>query len=820
LAVLKKEFAGFFTSLTGVIFFGTFLAITLFVFFWVETFFARGIADVRPMFEWMPVLLIFLVPALSMKIWSEERRSGTLELLLTSPVSNLELVTGKFLACLSLVMFAVALTLPVPITVSLIGPLDWGPVIGGYVAALFLAAAYSSIGLFVSSKTDNQIVSLLISTLLCGLFFIVGSDPIVGLFDNKIGELLSLVGSGARFESITRGVIDARDLYYYLTIVGVFLSLNVLALEKMRWAGNKSNEHHKLWLLVTTLLIGNFLVGNFWFQQVNFARLDLTAGHIYSISPVTRQYLKRLKEPLLIRGYFSAKTHPKLAPLVPRIEDVLKEFEVAGHGKVRVEFVDPLENPELEKEAGEKYGIKPRAFQTFSKYQASVANSYFDILVKYGDQFDTLTFTDLIEVKLKGEQDLDVELKNPEYDITTAIKKVLTSYQSEGNIFTNISKPVTFKGYISSPTTLPEPLTEFKKNLDAVLADLKKDAGDKFQVDMIDPSADGGKVAKKLKSEYGFRPMALGLLDTNTFWFYLVLESDGQMIQVALPEELDKTGLERSIKAGLKRFSRGFLKTVGISTPASMPPMMQYQMPANEKHFTLLLESLSEQFAVKSVDLGKGSLDDDVDMLIVIAPKNLGDKELFAIDQFLMRGGTIAIASAPYDIDMDKALSCKKQKSGLEELLKHHGISFKPSLVLDSQNAAFPIPVERTIEGFTVQETAIFPYPYFIDVRGKGLDEKSGLIAGLNQITLNWASPIEIDEKANSARQVYKLLSSSSESWTSESLDIQPNLKSYPESGFPPPDQATRGQKLIGVVLEGQFNSYFAGKPVPEPGPG
>src|SRR5690606_38600650 len=125
-----------------------------------------------------------------------------------------------------------------------------------------------------------------------------------------------------------------------------------------------------------------FIAANLWLQQVGWARADLTKGNIYSISDATRGYLAQLQEPLLIRGYFSAKTHPLLAPLVPQLRDLLKEYEVAGDGRVRVEFVDPLENPDLEREAGEKYDIKPVAFQTASKYQAAVVNSYFDVLIR------------------------------------------------------------------------------------------------------------------------------------------------------------------------------------------------------------------------------------------------------------------------------------------------------------------------------------------------------------------------------------------------------------------------------------------------------
>ena len=153
LHIARKEFAAFFSSPVAFIFFAAFLAVTLFVFFWVETFFANNIAEVRPLFSWMPILLIFLTAAVTKRQWAEERRSGTLEFLLTSAVHPVSLVAGKFLACLGLVAVSLFLTLPLPITVSIIGPLDWGPVIGGYVASLFLASAYVSIGLYVSSNS-------------------------------------------------------------------------------------------------------------------------------------------------------------------------------------------------------------------------------------------------------------------------------------------------------------------------------------------------------------------------------------------------------------------------------------------------------------------------------------------------------------------------------------------------------------------------------------------------------------------------------------------------------------------------------------------
>ena len=423
--VARKEIAGFFASPAAFIFFGAFLAVTLFVFFWVEKFFARNISDARPLFEWMPVLLIFLVSALTMRMWSEEKRAGTLEFLLTAPVSPVDFVLGKFFACMGLVAIALLLTLPVPFTVSLLGNLDWGPVGGAYIATLFLAGAYTAIGLTVSARSDSQIVSLITTVLVCTLFYLLGSDTVTQLFGNTLSEFFKMLGSGSRFSSITRGVIDFRDLYYYLSIIGIFLCLNVYFLESGRWDRGSKQPSHLRWQILVTLMVANFAVTNLWLQKVTWIRIDLTEGKIYSISNATRHYLDQLREPLLIRGYFSAKTHPLLAPLVPQLRDLILEYEVASGGKVRAEFVDPLEHPELEEEAGQKYGIKPVPFQISDKYQASLVNSYFDVLVQYGDQYQVLGFRDLVEVRSATETQMDVELQNPEYEITRSIKKVL-----------------------------------------------------------------------------------------------------------------------------------------------------------------------------------------------------------------------------------------------------------------------------------------------------------------------------------------------------------------------------------------------------------
>ncbi|NOX50524.1 MAG: ABC transporter permease [Gammaproteobacteria bacterium] len=809
---IRKELTLFFTSAVGYLFLGAFLVASLFIFFWVEAFFARNIADVRPLFEWFPILLIFFTATITMRMWSEERRSGTLEFVVTVPVSTWEFVIGKFLACWSLLAIALLLTLPLPITVAVIGDLDWGPVFAGYVASLLLGGAYIAIGLFVSARTDSQIVSLIVTSLLCGIFYLLGSGTITDLFGGWQQDLLSAIGSGARFESITRGVLDVRDLYFYLSILGSFLAMNVFALEKERWAADGNKKLHDRWRLGTGLLVLNFLLGNVWLNNVSVLRFDMTEGRIYSISDATRGYLNQLQEPLLIRGYFSAKTHPLLAPLVPRMKDLLKEYEIAGGGHVRVEIIDPASAPELEDEANTKYGIRAVPFQIADRYQASLVNSYFDILVLYGDQYEVLSFRDLIEVKAQGETDIDVQLKNPEFDVTRSIKKVLYGFQGGSSVFDNIVEPVEFVGYVSNDEFLPEPLVEFKQIVNEVLAELALEGGDKFSSDLADPNAGDGQIALDIAAQYGFQPMATSLFDEARFYFYLTLRGADTVVQIPIPPSLSADGLRRGIDEGLKRFASGLLKSVVLSAPPVVPVYMRQQGTTPSNEFTQLQSFLTSDFDVITDDLKSGVVPSKADLLVVVDPIELDHLQVFAIDQFLMKGGTVVVSTAAFVTQpVEGRLEASVRTSGLVDWLKHQGVELGRSLVMDPQNSAFPVPITREVGGFSFQDLVMLDYPYFIDVRGEGLNEDSPINTGIPQITFSWASPVGVAEREGIV--VTPLLRSSPDSWLSEETNIMPRYSEDGVSAFSPVGE--QGSHNLGVALEGRFESYYTGKVSP-----
>jgi ABC-2 type transport system permease protein len=810
--IAGKELTLFFSSPIGYLFLLIFLAATLFAFFWWEAFFARNIADVRPMFELFPIMLLLLCAALTMRMWSDERRSGTLEFVATVPVTTWSFVLGKFLACWTLLAVALLLTLPLPITVAFVGNLDWGPVVAGYLAAMLLGGAYLAIGLTVSASTSNQIVSLIVTVLACAVLYLVGHGKITDLVAEGLAQWMRGIGTGSRFESITRGVLDFRDLYYYASLTVAFLALNVFLLERSKWAQDGDRVRHRNFRVGTALAIANLLVANLWLANFTSARVDMTAGGLYSISDATRTYLEQLREPLLIRGYFSGKTHPLLAPLVPQMKDLLTEFEVAGRGRVRVEFVDPARDPAAEDEANSKYGIRPVPFQVADRYQSSLVNSYFDVLVQYGDEFEVLGFRDLIEVKVEGEADLDVLLRNPEYDVTRTIKKVLQGFQSGGKVFDSLAGPVKFVGYVSDDAVLPPQLVEFKQKVRDVLEGIRADAGDKLTAEFVDPQAGDGSLAKEIGEEYGFRPMAASLFDANTFYFYLTLSDGKSVVPVPLPDDLSEEGLKRNLDAGFKRFASGYLKSVALVAPESNQFMMAQGMGGAQ--YEQLVDALSANLNIERTTLDDGRVPQSAEVLVVVAPEQLSQKQVFAVDQFLMQGGTVVLSTSPFAASLSQSsLSMTRRVSGLEEWLGHNGITLDESLVMDPQNAAFPIPVSRQVSGFTFQEIHMLDYPYFVDVRGNGLSRGTEITADLPQVTVAWPSPIAVDAEKNATRTVTELLRSSPDSWRSSSTDIMPRIDSSGRSGFTP--EGEQSAALVGVLIEGSFSSLFSERPNP-----
>lgn len=238
LVLAGREFRGYFSSWLAYIFIGVFVIASMVTFFWVGEFFGNGRADVTAFFQWIPVTLLALVPGLTMRQWAREREMGSIELLLTLPARGAELVVGKFLGTLGLVAVGLLFTIGIPITAATLGELDWGPVITGYLAALLLGGAYVAIGLYVSSWFADQFLALICALIACSVFGLLSAPTVLGWVAEVpwLTTTFEFVGFWSRFESITRGILDFRDILYYATVTILFCFLNVTRLEFRRWA--------------------------------------------------------------------------------------------------------------------------------------------------------------------------------------------------------------------------------------------------------------------------------------------------------------------------------------------------------------------------------------------------------------------------------------------------------------------------------------------------------------------------------------------------------------------------------------------------------
>ncbi|MFZ4736342.1 MAG: Gldg family protein [Bradymonadia bacterium] len=820
LTMARKELRSYFLSPVALIFLALFLVVVLVDFFYYSKFFARNLADVRPLFQSLPFLLVFLVAAVTMRQWSEEQKMGTLEVLLTLPVRTRDLVLGKFLAGMGLVALALALTAPLPITVSLLGQMDWGPVVGGYVAALLLASTYMAIGLCVSSRTDNQVVSLLVTAIICSILYALGSDTVTGFLGNRGAEVARALGSGSRFSSIERGVLDLRDLFYYASLTTFFLTVNGYFLEQKRLDRAEGVKNKRSAALVTLVAAAgaNVLMGNLWLAPVSALRADLTRNGDYSVSSVTEDILENLAEPLTISGYFSEKTHPYLAPLVPQIRDFLEEYEIRGQGKVVVEYADPNQDPDLEEELNQQYGIKTFPFQITGRNEASVVNSYFHLLVKYGDEYQVLTFQDLIEVNA-SESNVELRLRNIEYDITRAIKKVSEGFQSIDAMFARATETARLTAYISADS-LPKELAEAPDRVRKVAKEIAEKSSGKFVFDEKDPSKDQA-LAQELNQKYGLRPMATDLFAKQSFYFYLIFQSGQRIEPVVVQGESSEADVKSAIEAAIKRATPGFLKTVGLLTeePKQEPPnpMMppEMQPPRKQGDFRQVQRQLSEDLTVKRIDGKSGTIPQDIDVLIVAKPGKLDEKQQFAIDQYLMRGGALIVLSGSHAISPDPdGLKAVKQDEALKTLLTAYGVDLGEGFVMDEQNARFPIPVRERRGGFMLERIDLQPYPFFPDLRADQFKEGHVALAGLPGVVLTWASPVTLKDGLKPEEvKAEVLITSTDKAWVRKEADIEPR-PDQPGLGFAHKDEPL-AKVSMAVTLVGRLPSAFKEKASP-----
>lgn len=241
-SIFKKEINAFFSSLIGYIVIGVFLVLMGLV-MWVFPDYSvldGKYANMDTLFAIAPMIFMFLIPAVTMRTFAEEKQSGTIELLVTRPISDWQIVGGKFLACFALVVFALLPTVLYYLTVYNLGAppgnLDSGGIAGSYIGLLFLAAVFVAIGVFSSSLTNNQIIAFVLATFLCFFVYLAfGFLSRLPVFFGKTDDVVQSIGIEYHYNSVSRGVLDSRDVVYFLSVIALFLAATVLSLGRRRW---------------------------------------------------------------------------------------------------------------------------------------------------------------------------------------------------------------------------------------------------------------------------------------------------------------------------------------------------------------------------------------------------------------------------------------------------------------------------------------------------------------------------------------------------------------------------------------------------------
>jgi ABC-type transport system involved in multi-copper enzyme maturation permease subunit len=386
--ILKREFASYFNSPIAYIFIIAILAVCsgFYMFFF---FFNAGLAEMRDFFSINSWLMLFFLPAITMRLWADEQKSGSLALLQSLPVKPYELVLGKYLAGIGFYFLYLVGTLPIPIAIAFLGRPDFGPIVGGYLGLIFLGILYTAIGVFFSGLFKDQITSWVMAVIGCLMLHLVGWLPVAAQLDSWIGGfgtfLQRAVGSIGHFENMYKGVIVVNDIIYFLSYTAVFLILNALTVEQRMRRKADITFFTSAAVMMAVVAMLNIVI-----YRIPLGRFDTTEGRIYTVSKSARNILRDLKTKVTVRYYATPedKMPAGMKDIQRNITDKLNEFAQVSD-KLKFEVIDPTANPDLAKTLEEK-GIAPFTLRTTEKDAVGIKNVYSSLAISYLDKPDDI----------------------------------------------------------------------------------------------------------------------------------------------------------------------------------------------------------------------------------------------------------------------------------------------------------------------------------------------------------------------------------------------------------------------------------------------
>ncbi|NIR46626.1 MAG: ABC transporter permease [Gemmatimonadetes bacterium] len=384
--IARRELRGYFDHPTAYILLVVFLAINAFFFF--RSAFLVSEASLRPMFDLLPWITLFFVPAVTMGVLAEERRRGTLEVVLSHPVSEAELLLGKYVGNLLFLLMALASTILIPLTLLWGGSLDFGVVFAQYFGAFLLLAGMAAVGLFASALTRNQITAFILGTVIIFALMMVGTEVVqIGLPGWLAGPAASL-GILRHFGNVARGVIDLRDLVYFAALALAFLALAYWQL--LRGRLNTRGRLYRNLRIGTVTVVGIAVFAGLFGSYIP-GRLDLTAENLYTLSDGTKDILRGLDDLVTLTLYASDELPAQVEPLARDVNDVLRDFDRYGGGNIQIVRKDPDASEAALQEAQQR-GIRSVQFNVVRREELQLKQGWLGIAVSYAGESESIPF--------------------------------------------------------------------------------------------------------------------------------------------------------------------------------------------------------------------------------------------------------------------------------------------------------------------------------------------------------------------------------------------------------------------------------------------
>ena len=394
-ALAKRDLLLYFSSPTGYVFITLFIFLSAAAAFWQDQFFLRNLANLDQLNTLLPLLLLFFIPALTMSVWSEEKKLGTDELLLTLPASDLEIVLGKYLA--TLVVYEASLFLAISYVVVLfyLGNPDLGLMFSNYLGYWFVGAALISVGMLASLVTKNATIAFIIGALFCGALMLTTSAA--GAFSVSLERLLRPFVMETYFQDFAKGILSLSAVFYFVAVTAFFLHLNVLVLSRRHWPNHADGyplwAHHAVrTIAIVIILISTGAV----LARGSSLRLDVTAERLHTLSDETRELIAALPSdrPVFIQAYISPDVPEPFVQTRSNLISILEEIDSLAGPRVQVLIEDTDPFTDASRDARETFGIVPRGFRDVGSARAEVAQIFLGVAVTCGAEEQVIGFLD------------------------------------------------------------------------------------------------------------------------------------------------------------------------------------------------------------------------------------------------------------------------------------------------------------------------------------------------------------------------------------------------------------------------------------------